>query len=65
SKSDLQYVKNKSNEGNPKDQCWTKTDPDAYRCCVLKTSEACNAASSKGTNTTSGYVNDFSSFRDV
>lgn len=36
SKTDLQYGKGKSNEGKLEDQCWTKTNPDEYRCCVSK-----------------------------
>ncbi len=56
SKSDLQYGRGKSNTGNVKDQCWTKTDPDAYKCCVIGDWESCVRAAANGTNVQSGYT---------
>ena len=65
SKQDLQYGKGKANNGNPKDQCWTKTDPEAYKCCVINDAQACGRAKQNGTYVTSGFINDRASYKSA
>ena len=41
SRKDLQYGAGQSQSTDLENQCWTKADPTAYKCCVMKDNQSC------------------------